>query len=182
MYFRVCSAMRFARLTYAAILSGALAWCALILIAPVAASSVVYRPLASFVYAFFSPLCHQIGARSFYLFGQPLAVCGRCTSIYFGFLSGVLAYPLVRRSRIIAGSVQPGRMFLAIAVLPMLVDFALEAAGLYDSSNVIRAATGAWFGILIPFLIIPGAVEGISGLFARPKPPAVQPVKGLIDA
>ena len=175
--------MRFERLTYAAILSGALAWCALILLVPVAASSSgAYRPIGSFVYAFFSPLCHQIGSRSFYLFGEPFAVCGRCTSIYFGFLSGVLAYPLVRRTRMIAAGVQPGKMFLAVAALPMIVDFALEAAGLYASSNVIRAVTGAWFGLLIPFLIIPGAVEGISQLFARPKPPAVQPVKGLIDA
>ena len=174
--------MRFERLTYAAILSGALAWCALILVAPAAASSGAYGPLGSLLYAFFSPLCHQIDSRSFHLFGARLAVCGRCTSIYFGFLSGALAYPLVRRIKISTGSVQPGRMYLAVAVLPMLVDFALEAAGVYDSSNLIRASTGAWFGLLIPFLIIPGAIEGVSQLFARPKPPAVQPVKGLIDA
>jgi uncharacterized membrane protein len=73
-------------------------------------------------------------------------------------------------------------MYLILSILPVLIDFTLEAAGVYDSSNVIRAATGAWFGVMLPFLIIPGAVEGVSQLFARPKPQAVTPVKGLIDA
>jgi uncharacterized membrane protein len=174
--------MRFARLTYTAILSGALVWCALILLAPAAASSSGFGPLGSLVYAFFSPLCHQIASRSFHLFGEPLAVCGRCSAIYFGFLAGTIIYPLYRMRKGSPRAPQPGRMYLILSILPVLVDFTLEAAGVYDSSNVIRAATGAWFGVMLPFLIIPGAVEGVSQLFARPKPQAVTPVKGLIDA
>ncbi len=174
--------MRFARLTYAVILTGTLAWCALILIAPAAASAAGFGPLGSIIYAFFSPLCHQIGSRSFCLFGEPLAVCGRCTAIYFGFLAGALAYPFIRRGANILSRMRPGRMYLVIATMPMLIDFTLEATGVCDSSNVIRAATGAWFGLLLPFLIIPGAVEGVSQLVARPKPQAVPPAKGLIDA
>jgi len=174
--------MRFARLTYAVVLSGAIAWCALILVAPFAASSAAFGSLGSIVYAFFSPLCHQIDSRSFHLFGEPLAVCGRCTAIYFGFLAGTIIYPLYRAKGSALRSPQPGRVFLLVSIMPVLIDFTLEAAGVYDSSNIIRAVTGAWLGVLLPFLIIPGAVEGVSQLSARPKPQAVPPVKGLIDA
>lgn len=171
--------MRFARLTYTVILAGAAAWCALIVLAPAAASSPGFATLGGILYAFFSPLCHQIDSRSFHLCGVPLGVCARCSAIYFGFLLGAILHPFAGDS--LRGA-KPGRMFLIVTVAPMLVDVILEAAGLHESSNAVRAATGAWFGILLPFLLIPGAVEGISQLFARPNPHTVQTEKGLIDA
>ncbi len=171
--------MRFARLTYMVILSGASAWCALIVLAPVAASTPAFVPFGAILYAFFSPLCHQLGARSFHLFGWPLAVCGRCSAIYFGFLSGTIAYPFARR--ILRGA-RPGRTFLVVALAPMILDVMFEAAGLHESSNALRAVTGAWFGILLPFLIIPGAVEGISQMFTQYNPSSIQFKKGPIDA
>ena len=171
--------MRFARLTYGAILAGAAAWCALILLAPAATSSGEFLPLGGVLYAFFSPLCHQIDARSFHLFGMPLAVCGRCSAIYFGFLSGTILYPF---AGILLRWGRPGRIFLIVAVAPMLLDVMLEAVGVHESSNTLRAVTGGWFGMLIPFLIIPGAVEGISQLFTQHNPHSIQSEKGLIDA
>jgi uncharacterized membrane protein len=171
--------MRIERITYAAILSGALAWCALILLAPFAASVPRLATLGAFIYAFFSPLCHQIDARSFHLFGEPLAVCGRCSAIYFGFFSGTVAY-------LCAGKAfrlwEPGRIFLAAAVAPMLADVLLEATGVYVSSNEIRAVTGAWFGVLLPLVIVPGAVEGMRQIFEHHNPHSIPPEKGLIDA
>ena len=111
--------MRFARLTYAVILSGTALWCALIVLAPAAMSSRGFVPLAGILYALFSPLCHQIDARSFHLFGAPLAVCGRCSAVYFGFLSGTIAYPLAGD---LLRSARPGRTFLLVALAPMLLD------------------------------------------------------------
>ncbi len=171
--------MRFARITYAVILSGTFAWCALIVLAPAAASSDRFVPYAGILYTFFSPLCHQIDARSFHLFGGPLAVCGRCFAVYFGFLSGTIAYPFA--GNLLRGE-RPGRMFLIVAVAPMLLDVMLEVTGLHESSNALRAVTGAWFGVLLPFLIIPGAVEGINQLLRQPNPHVIQSEKGLIDA
>ncbi|HEX7574727.1 MAG TPA: DUF2085 domain-containing protein [Bacteroidota bacterium] len=171
--------MRFARITYAVILSGTAAWCALIVLAPAATSSPRFVPFGGILYAFFSPLCHQIDARSFHLFGGPLAVCGRCSAIYFGFLFGTIAYPFA--GNLLRGA-RRGRMFLIVAVAPMLLDVMLEVTGLHESSNALHAVTGAWFGILLPFLIIPGAVEGIGQLLTQPNPHSIQSEKGLIDA
>lgn len=48
------------------------------------------RPMWAFaVWQFFSVACHQEGARSFWLFGAPLAVCARCIGIYAGAAVGV---------------------------------------------------------------------------------------------
>ena len=171
--------MRSARLTYAAIVAGTSLWCALILIAPAAASSPSFAVPGLFLYAFFSPLCHQIDARSFHLLGQPLAVCGRCSAIYFAFLLGAVLYPFTQR---LFRNARPGILFLILSVAPMLVDVVLESLGIHESSNALRAVTGAWFGILIPFLIIPGAVEGIGQILARHNSYKVHTEKGLIDA
>ncbi|MDZ7771356.1 MAG: DUF2085 domain-containing protein [Balneolaceae bacterium] len=48
----------------------------------------------------FELLCHQIPDRSFWLGGQPMAVCSRCMGVYGGMLAGVLIVPM-------AGSVFP---------------------------------------------------------------------------
>lgn len=42
----------------------------------------------------FANLCHQMPARSFWIAGQPMAVCSRCFGIYSGFLIGWLILPL----------------------------------------------------------------------------------------
>jgi len=67
--------------TYAALLAGATLWCLSIVAAPMLG--------LSWVYVFFSRICHQDPARSWSLAGEPLAVCIRCTSIYFAFTASL---------------------------------------------------------------------------------------------
>ena len=67
----------------------------LIVIAPMLAAQ-GRNSIALVIYTAFSKFCHQIPERSFEIAGHPLAVCARCTGIYFGFAAGVLVYPLVR--------------------------------------------------------------------------------------
>jgi len=67
--------------TYAALLAGATLWCLSIVAAP------MFR--LPWVYVFFSRICHQDPARSWHLAGEPLAVCIRCTSIYFAFTASL---------------------------------------------------------------------------------------------
>jgi uncharacterized membrane protein len=52
-------------------------WCLSILAAPLLG--------LSWVYEFFSRICHQEPERSWQLFGRSLPVCIRCTSIYIAF-------------------------------------------------------------------------------------------------
>src|SRR5207302_9212063 len=66
----------------AAVLTGSGIWCLLIMAAPMLRISAIYL--------FFSRICHQDPLRSWHLFGEPLAVCIRCTSIYCGFFLGAL--------------------------------------------------------------------------------------------
>ena len=164
-----------ARRTYLMILLGAATWCGLILAPPLFAAS-GEPALAALLYGFFRPICHQIDGRSLHLFGLPLAVCARCSAIYIGFLGGTLAYPFFRDPPI------PGRAFIAVALLPMLLSVGAGMLGVNDGGNAGRVVTGGWFGLLIPFLLIPGAIEGVAQLSASSSTPSIQPEKGSTDA
>jgi uncharacterized membrane protein len=154
-----------ARLTYLSILFGALLWCAAILLAPVfSARGGTLAQVASLIYQFFQPLCHQIDSRSFHLFGAPFAVCIRCSAIYFAFLAGTLLYPLCRS---VDRPVFPERWVLLAAAFPILLDVATGALGLHDITSVSRTMSGVVLGAVLPFYIVPAAIEAVSG-FAKP--------------
>ncbi len=162
------------RKTYVFILGGAILWCGAILLAPALASwEGVPTWTSSILYRFFDPICHQIDGRSFHLFGFPLAVCSRCSSIYIAFLAGTLLYPLIYDIR---RPVMPSRALLLLALLPMLFDAAAGFLGIYDVTFLTRTLTGALFGLLLPLFIIPAAIDGAGQLFS----PQLQ--KGTPDA
>src|SRR4051794_18581951 len=117
----------------AAVLIGSGIWCLLIIAAPMLRASAIY--------IFFSRICHQDPLRSWHLFGEPLAVCVRCTSIYCGFFLGALL-PLPASTRA-----------LKIAVGLTAVEFII-ARVLLDSAW-LRASTGLLLGaVAAPFVII----------------------------
>jgi len=154
------------RLTYLVIVLGTLLWCAPILLAPVlAAAGGIPARAASFMYKFFQPLCHQIDSRSFHLFGEPFAVCIRCSAIYLAFLAGTLLYPLIRS---VDRAVVPDRWLLLVAALPMFLDVFANTLGLYESTTFIRTLTGAVLGGILPFYIVPAAIQAIVGLTMSP--------------
>lgn len=74
----------------------------------------------------------------------------------------------------------PPRMLLIGAALPLLVDGLAIGFLVYDVTNVTRAATGALFGIVVPFTIIPAAQEAARELFGPTHP--ISHTKGLSDA
>ncbi|MBI5470929.1 MAG: DUF2085 domain-containing protein [Ignavibacteriae bacterium] len=220
------------RTTYFVILGGAILWCGLIFLAPYLAS--VESPMNVFIYRTFHPICHQLPERSFYMFGEKLAVCSRCASIYFAFLVGVLAYPLVvlltrpshsvsrrflwgrrirsfissrdqilmedsqrdRRSSHRDSSLRPDsrsnqdfvqndntppRFILFSALLPMVIDVGLDMLGLHESTFVTRSLTGALFGCVVVFFVVPTALEGVYQL-SSPKPTIIDHQKGISNA
>ena len=151
---------------YYALLIAVLIWCGAIVMPPLAASS---QPLISRVgYRFFALLCHQEDARSLHLLGYPLAVCARCSAIYFGFLLGIILSPFFS-----PGVASFPRLAWVIAIMPMLLDVGADVIGVHASSLGTRIASGAFFGaasalILTPYLI---------GLYRRNQPSARNELK-----
>jgi uncharacterized membrane protein len=166
--------------TYVVVLAGALLWCGAIVLAPILA--VLPEPFAAVgnaMYGLFSPVCHQIEDRSLEVLGLPLAVCTRCTAVYGGFLAGVLLYPLVRS---VDHPVYPPRWMTALAVFPMLVDVVMGWTGIHPVSGATRVFTGAFFGLIVPFVVLPALGEAVQEFVASRRPPIPQPQKGLSDA
>lgn len=139
---------------FAATLLGVLAWLSAIFLAPY----LMRRSpgAANFVYALFSPVCHQIPGRCLTFQGYPLAVCGRCLGIYTGFLAGLLIYPFVRGFSEIA--LPSGRLFLSFSI-PIGLDFAAGLTGIVDSPIGVRFATGVLWGGILPFYFMAGVSE-----------------------
>ena len=118
-------------------MTGAATWCLAIVAAP-------YFHLAP-VYLFFSTICHQLPGRSWHLHGEPLAACIRCTSIYVGFLAGlvVLRTPNVR--------------WLKLAATITLMEW-LVAAAVFDS-EILRVLSGVLLGATAAPIVRTGVEE-----------------------
>ena len=140
---------------YILTLVAGLAWLTAIVLAPYLRSR-GEGAAASFLYAVFAPVCHQIPGRSFFFRGFPLAVCARCLGIYAGALAGLVAYPFVRGfSRV---GLPATRLFLLLS-LPIGLDFSGGLLGLWSSPNGLRAATGFAWGLILPFYFVTGVAE-----------------------
>ncbi len=143
------------------ILSAAFVWCAALLLPPVLLSlGPPWAAAAHRLYEFFSPICHQLDDHSLHLFGYKLAVCARCFAIYAAFAAGGLVIsfvPLPRPSN--------ARLVWLAGSLPMLLDVALDSAGLHSSTIATRVITGGFFGVTAAFIILPLAVEAAAGIF-----------------
>ena len=172
------------RTTYAVIFFSALAWCSAILLAPYLAAS--SSPFAEFFYRAFHPICHQLPERSFHLFDEKLAVCSRCSSIYFAFFVATIAYPIItptllRKESFGQHSNTPRSLLLA-ALLPMLIDVGLDFLGIYASTFTTRTITGAVFGFVLPFFVLPAAIEGVQQLVTQKQITIVELQKGIFHA
>ena len=102
--------------------------------------SIVAAPLFGFtwVYAFFSRICHQEPERSWQLFGRSLPVCIRCASVYFAF---TLSLWLELKANV---------RWLRVSVALMLVEFAvarllIDAAPLRSLSGILVGLSAAPF-------------------------------------
>jgi uncharacterized membrane protein len=101
----------------------------------------------------FRIMCHGLAERSLELFGTPMPLCARCVGIYAGMLAGILlfrAVPLLRE-RVM-------RIVAIVAVTPLAIDGLTQLAGLRESTNPLRLATGAIAGIAFGLWIL-SAVE-----------------------
>jgi uncharacterized membrane protein len=140
-------------------------WCIGILAAPLLKHA-GWTQSADMLYSFFSRVCHQDDARSFHVEGEKIGVCIRCSAIYFGFFLGLITLPL---SRALKRKNVPAMGFFLFAVLPMVVDAVLNAAGIHASTPMTRVITGALFGISMPWFVVPIFIEACLQLNHRNK-------------
>ena len=107
-------------------------------------------------YQALSALCHQLPERSFFIAGNKLAVCSRCTGIYVGFAAAALLYPLVGSLR---RTDTPDRKWLILAAIPLAIDFALGYFEIWENTHWSRFITGALLGGVAVFFVVPGLVD-----------------------
>jgi len=134
-----------------------LIWLLLIFLAPLFASlGGMFEKISSYIYIFFSKVCHQNEDRSFHLFEHMLGVCSRCVWIYVGIFIGTSFYPLKYR---LNNTNLPSLVYLFVAAIILLLDVMLDAIGILPNTFFSRSATGFLIGFVLPFYIIPGYVK-----------------------
>jgi uncharacterized membrane protein len=110
-------------------------------------------PLERLLQPWFALQCERDPARTLWLGKTALAVCARCSGIYFGLGLGAL----VRRPALAARGLA---LWALGAAALMLIDVALERGGAHGAWATLRLATGALLGYPV------GA--GLAALLARP--------------
>jgi uncharacterized membrane protein len=145
----------------------ALAWVLAIVAAPVLAAGGT-SSISSPIYGFFGLICHQMPERSFFIFGNQMAVCSRCFGVYTGLAAGLTAYPLWRA----IDNIEPlPRFWLFAAMLPIGIDWSLGVLGIWANTFASRYITGAILGIACATYIVPAAVEIVKLRFQRRRVP-----------
>ncbi len=109
--------------------------------------------VSHFIYSGFHHICHQYDSRSIFLFDIKLAVCSRCWGIYFGFLIGTIAFPLL--NKIIN---KTKKHIFIIALIPILIDIILDFLNIHKSNLLTKSLSGLFFGTLSAIFLV-GTLE-----------------------
>lgn len=129
----------------------------------------------------YKPTCHQLPGRSFFIFGHQMTVCSRCFAIYAAFLAGCIAFPLVR-TRLKIWDIK----YFVLLCVPLGIDGVAQLFGValpraigpgweliwtVESTNEIRAVTGAIFGLAGALYVLPYLQEIFSSeaSYSAPK-------------
>ncbi len=134
----------------------AVAWAALILLAPWLGSGAAGGHgaawLSASAYWLGSLVCHQRPERSFHLAGAQLPVCARCTGLYVsGALGVVFAWWRGWPSR--SARFSSWRVPLVLAALPTAVTLVVEWWWPAATSNAVRAITAVPAGVVAGLLL-----------------------------
>jgi uncharacterized membrane protein len=146
-------------------------WICAIFLAPLLKSSSL--TWSDFIYSVFSPVCHQISERCFYIIGYPLAVCSRCLGIYMGCLFGMILYPKVHGFS--STHIPKIRIFIFFTG-PLALDTLGNFFSLWNTPSWIRFFIGFIWGVILPFYFI----SGLSETFLNKKN-LVIPIKNKLE-
>lgn len=92
----------------------------------------------------FASVCHQLPGRSPHLGGGAVALCDRCTGIYFGLVLGVAGTGWGHGGWAALG--QYGRYVLLGTLVPLALDWAGPLLQCWENGPISRALTGLLFG------------------------------------
>ncbi len=95
------------------------------------------------VYICGDSLCHQKAERSFFINGNQMPFCSRCTAIWLGFTIG-LGFTIFFK-------IIPDEKFLILIMIgfvPIAIDGVGQLLHFWESSNIIRLITGLLIGIV----------------------------------
>ncbi|MDD4308413.1 MAG: DUF2085 domain-containing protein [Thermoplasmata archaeon] len=97
---------------------------------------------ARFFYKAGDANCHQHADRSFFLHGNQMPFCARCTSIFFGLVLGA--------GVMIFLSLELNVFWILLGLAPMALDGGIQLLGLfnYESTNLMRFLTGSMAGLV----------------------------------
>ena len=97
----------------------------------------------NFIYGCGDRLCHQKVERSFFINGNQMPFCARCTAIWLGLAIGIgfmLFYKIELDLKFI--------ILIFIGLIPIGIDGFGQLFGLWESNNIIRLVTGVLMGIV----------------------------------
>jgi uncharacterized membrane protein len=115
--------------------------------------------IAEPIYWTYQLACHQQPDRSFFVLGEPLAICQRDVALYAGALITTAVFAAVRRRAVI----QPiNWTTILLLSMPMVLDGITQLAGLRESSWPLRVGTGALFAVGVARLLLPHLDRGFS--------------------
>jgi uncharacterized membrane protein len=101
-------------------------------------------------------LCHQLPVRSFFAGGHQLPVCARCTGIYAGFVVSLAVIALFERGRRRMGMPPAWLLGLGVAAIAVMAwDGVTSYAGLRETTNMLRLATGLGTGFALSLVVAP---------------------------
>lgn len=130
--------------------------------------------LATPLFASYRLICHQMPSRSYFLFGQQMAMCQRNTAIYAALLLGGLLYAYLRTRGIAPLSLR----VYAVAILPMALDGFTQLFGFRESTWELRTITGALFGLASVLLVYPHLDRAVARLTVETEPVPSQRPRG----
>lgn len=104
-----------------------------------------------------SLICHQLPSRTIYINNMPLPLCARDTGIYFGFFASLVYVYISKRNKADLPPDIKNTIILCILMLFMIIDGGTSYLKIRETNNLLRYFSGAFFGLSLPFFLIPVA-------------------------
>ncbi len=95
------------------------------------------------VYKAGDKLCHQLSSRSFFINGNQMPFCARCSAIWIGLTISV-AFMLFYRIKLD----EKFLFILILGIIPIAIDGLGQLFSLWESSNLVRVLTGGLIGVI----------------------------------